>query len=216
MSDDANKDAGAPTTLVLLQELIEAQRLFLESEDSSTDGKIAYNEGAASLYQKLLVLDGATIALSITFLGGLLSLSGGGHPMRHPSMLLVCVGWILLLGSMYSCWHYMISLKNSNAHMLKAADALRYHVQSLLLAFRTGSALGPTAEMPSSDVESIRKLSEHFLRLTKEQWRKHQEAIDAATKSGRKEFVLQQTAFWCTAAGLILLCIFALKTFLEM
>lgn len=63
----------------LFREFRDARRLYLESVLSMTDRAIKSNESGAHYYERLVVLDGGTIALSLTLLGALIShLPGGG------------------------------------------------------------------------------------------------------------------------------------------
>jgi len=62
-----------------------------------------------ALYEKLILLNGATIALSITFLGYLSSRLAIVHITEKPHLWMVAIAWSLLIASIFCCYHVIVA-----------------------------------------------------------------------------------------------------------
>ena len=57
------------------------------------DKAFRVNENGASFYEKLILFDVGTIALSLTLLGQIVAHTSGGHVPKHPFIWFLCPAW---------------------------------------------------------------------------------------------------------------------------
>ncbi|HEV2379970.1 MAG TPA: hypothetical protein VG206_09275 [Terriglobia bacterium] len=211
-TDPGDQTNGSDVALAFVREFLEGTRHLAETAASAIDGAVKYNERASLLYEKLVVLDGATIALSITFLGGLLSLSGGGHIVRHPSLWFVSAAWAFLLSSMYFCWHVIQRFLQVNRAVLQQGEATIGQANLLLLK---ALADMPPRVTQHQQIEMICSLSGDLAQMIRDVGVIQKKAVEDAAKASSKSKAFQSIAFLCTSTGLFLLCVFALKTIVD-
>lgn len=198
--------------------------LFVRARDNTTkraELSFRLNEQAISFSEKLALLDGATIALSLTLIGSLVSHSG--HVPRHAFLLLVCPAWGLLLLSMYCSWVRMVSIHAVNVAALTATaaeiDKFELNVLTLLVTRLTLEAKNAIVEPVTNP--AIEKVLQGFAEASA----KVTGAIDAwekkasnSAQSGSGKSTLsapfEHVAKWSTALALVLLCLFAVKAVL--
>jgi hypothetical protein len=97
----------------------EMRRARLENVSAVAEQCIKINENGASYYEKLLLLDGGTIALSLTLLGALATRTPGEHVPRIAFFCCVCPAWVLLLTSIFCCRSLMASFHNINRNLVE-------------------------------------------------------------------------------------------------
>lgn len=71
-----------------------------------------YLQQRSALFEKLVLVNGATIALSITFLASLSS-HLANSPVKHPPLWMVGASWVLLLLSTYCCYRYIVAMQGA-------------------------------------------------------------------------------------------------------
>jgi hypothetical protein len=84
------------------------QRFRLQSRFDIYDRLTKHFEAGTAVYEKLILLDGAIIALSITFLGSLSSRLANAHITSGPHLWMVAVSWLLLIISIYFSYRTII------------------------------------------------------------------------------------------------------------
>lgn len=198
----------------LLREFMGARRLQLESMLSMTDRAIRSNEGGAHHYERLIILDGGTIALSLTLLGALISHSPGGLP-RVPFLLLVCPAWALLLVSIYCCVRQIARFHSCNKSLIEQAGSLfsDFHLQYFGILMdkaanvMKGEIQAGTETLDLSDLFS--KTSEWFTKAAKVESDKFnalvQKMAEDSQRRDREAVLATQSMFF----AFILLCAFA-------
>jgi hypothetical protein len=179
---------------------------------------VHYHEQAAAFYEKLLLLDGGTIALSLTFLGALHTAAAQSHIPRQAFLWLVCPAWVLLLTSMQACRYLMAAFQNANRHLLESASSLSSNLDLDALAatariFTKAAQAQLVTETETLDLaEFFTKYAAVLTKLARDASDKYLELLGSAQKIGTR--AAGTIASLSTSAALILLCVFAITVFL--
>jgi hypothetical protein len=178
---------------------------------------IKINENGASYFEKLLLLDGGTIALSLTLLGALATRTPGGHVPRIPFFWCVCPAWILLLASINCCRSLMASFHSINRNLVEQVSLM--HSSNLALD------LGHLSTKLSKNLQGeIRLETETYdiswlfggmSSLLSKEAAEARNKINELTQLGAKveTKTAAKIATASTSVALILLCIFAVRVF---
>jgi hypothetical protein len=206
----------------LLRESREAQRSQLEAATSLTDKVISYAGSYASLWEKFILLDVGTIALSITFLGYLISHGAGGHQPKWAVVGLLCPAWLLLLISIVCCWIQIKSCHNCNSLLLQQLSTRtmgqHYGDISLLLNRMAGLCDGQLMNGNEKiDVSNIFSEAATYVgHLSRDQFSKWEEVAARATENTRGVNRYAVSAIRYTIFAFLLLVIFAARAILSM
>jgi len=222
-TDDERRQAALSTLSALLTGLSETLARSANNRTKITEISLRLNEDALSLAEKWILLDGATIALSLAFIGSLISRSG--RVPRHPFEWLVCPAWLLLLLSMSCCWATMSAIHRVNFRAVQAmaADVERYGLQILSLSISLVRNAAKNAVVEPVDNQQLDKLLRDLLQVSAtvtDEITKSGEESHAATEKGlataSSTGPFQRVAVITTAMALILLCAFAITAILSL
>lgn len=119
MPDEAAKNSDTEeakltfTNLAAVKDLFKAfdrhQRFRLQTASDFFQNCFEVARDGTALYEKLVLLNGTTIALSITFLGYLSSRLATIHITEKPHLWMVAVAWSLLIVSIFCCYHVIVA-----------------------------------------------------------------------------------------------------------
>ena len=201
-------------------------QLFLRARDNAT--KIAelsfrLNEQVISFSEKLILLDGATIALSLSLIGSLVSHSA--HVPRHPFLWLVCPAWALLLLSMYCSWVRMAAVHAVNLARFNMATAEiekfeldRLAISVTRLAVEVKNAIVEPVANPEIEkqLQALADFSGKIAEATKAWEKKGRDAAQSGSGKGTLSEPFARIAQWSTVLAFVLLCVFAVKAVLSL
>jgi hypothetical protein len=135
----------------LLRELDDFQRYQIQLSLDLFDRVSRLNEQGNSVYEKLILVDGAAIALSITFLASLSSRLSAIHASHSFPLWMVGVSWVLLLLSIHSAYR-VITIRHNHifyAYRIAAETAQSYiHQHSAMNSVELGKRLAKV-ELPN-------------------------------------------------------------------
>jgi len=224
-----NLDSGR----ALLGDVLETQNSHLGNLHKILDQSFRAAENHAAFYEKLVLFDVGTIALSLTFLGQLIARAPSGHIPRHPFLWYLCPAWFLLLLSIYFCAHRIIAVNNiitnqvrqmSNSVSGNHLNRLRSLIASLSRTVGGVSLSGDQAQQfrhlqPTDG--SYQTLEDVFTGLnTALMGALNQETEDTgkfladSIRQDKRTSILARLAFASTTIALILICIFAVQSIL--
>lgn len=117
----------------ITKDLIDMQRLNSENTSKVFDRAMKAHENGALFYEKLILFDVGTIALSLTLLGQIAAHTPGGHLPRHAFLWFLCPAWLLLLFSIQCCAQRITTYRNANMVLLKQMSDVfsRNHLREL-------------------------------------------------------------------------------------
>lgn len=189
------------------RQFVEERRLWMQSASSRFDKLIRLNENRASFYEKLILLDGGTIALSLTLLGGFISRTPAIHLPRQSFLYLACPAWVLLLISIQGCWATIAQFNSANYFLIEQFYTFsnNYHAQLMAIQVDKLSGLVPGLSALAS---SVRKTGS-------EETAKYDALVKEAAEMYRKADLYTGIATLPTTVAFILLCIFAVKMLLS-
>lgn len=175
------------------------------------------NENGASFYEKLLLLDGGTIALSLTLLGALAAHPPDGHIPKAAFFWCVCPAWALLLTSIGCCRRLMGLFHSINRNLVEQVSLMHSNNLALdLSGLSSKVSKGLQGEL-ILDAET-HDLSWFFGGLSKLLEKEAGAALNRINElAGRAAKAETKTAAkvatYSTYLAFILLCIFAVKVF---
>src|ERR1019366_9835916 len=108
----------------LSDQITDLRRLNLENTSKLLDKIFKANENGASFYEKLILFDVGTIALSLTLLEQIVAHTPGGHVPRHPFLWFLCPAWFLLLVSIQCCTQRIVGFHNANILLVQQMSTL--------------------------------------------------------------------------------------------
>lgn len=175
----------------------------------------AVSAGTA-IYEKMIVLNGATIALSITLLGSLSARLAAARIPIKPHIWMVSVAWSLLIVSIFCCYRVIIA-RNSGVHGLLATlvtERTRYNYSRLGVLF---ASLGPllkgnvkVGDMKVETSKAIEALSEALKAEGDQIVLKSVEKTKAILGVSKGEAVFARIAIYSTMVSVALLCLFTI------
>lgn len=185
--------------------------------------QVRLNEQSISFCEKFILLDGGTIALSLAFIGSVISKAG--HVPTKPFLWLVCPAWCLLLVSILSSWMSMSTIHGINlssfSNRLAHIEQMS-HLQLGLLLTRLSNAVKNAITEPVTNVElqaAQKQMADALAQVEKSKvsWEKQKaetarQAIEHNNRLKRYGIV----SFCMTMAGVVLLCLFAVAIVLSL
>jgi hypothetical protein len=173
---------------------------------------IAQNNKGATFYERLLVADGAIIALSLSFLGTLASRPSVPHLSRHSFYTLVCPAWGLLLFAMFLELHQLRMFHQSNILMIERGRQLsdEYHVFHMGQVQKEMSRL--VAPLAAGEVsKQISDNADKSLAVAKKIRADSDAEILKATGKKWRQKLQGWTLMLCNEVAILLLCIFTVN-----
>jgi hypothetical protein len=198
-----------PEHLKELREALEAVRKTkIEFDRADVRTAMEHNRQAAAFYEKLCLVNGGTLALSLSLLGPALQY-GAGHHLPHRAFLeFVVPAWGLLLISTHFCALRIIASHNMNTKLLErsGSETNQYHFE-LLKDITQRNANLKIEELQERLQTRIHEIDGHIA----EQAALIKTANQEAEKHASKTHITSRLAFGFTVLGIALLCIFAIR-----
>ena len=188
-------------------------RLRLASRSQLFDQSLKVMTEVTNVYEKMILLDGAVIGVSITYLTSLLSRLGTFHVSSTSSLWMVEVSWLLSIVSMYFNFRVIVK-RHSEIHIMLvnlSSEQMNYfhgrmgvHMTTMAHLVKGTVSLGGE----EVDIASLPGLisKEHELLAKQVEKAKNDLAIT------HKERPAAIIAFICTLLSIIFLCIFAIRS----
>jgi hypothetical protein len=193
--------------------ICEVLRSNMDSNTDTINASIAHNNKGSTFYERLIVADGAIIALSLTFLGTLVARTPTAHLPRHEFYSLVCTAWGLLLVSMFLGLHQVRHFHETNTMLIRRARTLsdEYHLYHLGLLQNDLARL--TAPLSSGDLsKEMAANGLQVLETAKKVRAESDEIVKQTEKKSPKHRLVGRLAMLCTEAAILLLCVFTVKS----
>lgn len=193
------------------------QRFQLQSRLDIYDRLTKHFDAGTALYEKVILLDGAIIALSITFLGSLSSRFTNAHITQAPHLWMVGISWLLLIASVYCSYRTIVDRNGAGIRYLISISSERHqYVHQRLGVTLRGLASVIRGEV-SHGAENI-QISEMLQGLSeglKAEGEAAVEKMDDFILEGRKKYredIYARLAIRLTIGGGILLCVFTIMS----
>jgi hypothetical protein len=223
----------------LVDESIERHRLHLENASGLLDKILKAHENGASFYEKLILFDVGTIALSLTLLGQILAHTPDGHVPRHPFLWFLSPAWFLLLVSIQCCALRLADFHNTSLVLIQQmsawfSDNHVHKLSSLLtrlsaligqvvlseeqtqhLQFANATHQGNSEHKAQSVSEVFANMNETLVRAAKDQTSEISALLQKATQSNKRTSIAARIGVFATMVALLLICIFAIKAILS-
>jgi hypothetical protein len=193
------------------------QRFHLQVASDFFQKAADLSSPVTALYEKLILLNGAIIALSITFLGYLSSRVDTARLTERPHLWMVGVTWSLLIVSMYSCYRVLV---DRHAAMLRLLGKVsRTHTE--YLSQRLGVLLATIGKLVEGDIAvgsdrvEFSKLMELFSTTAKQEGDKQIKKLEATIIAGEKSYAegaFAKLAIWSTLLAVGFLCTFTIRS----
>ncbi|QNI30529.1 hypothetical protein H7849_15410 [Alloacidobacterium dinghuense] len=197
----------------LFKEFDDHRRFHLQTSLQLYD-KLSSQIGiGTNLYEKLILLDGATIALSVTFLGSLSSRLGAAHLSGHPHLWMVAFSWLLLILSIYFSYRVILDRHSSVYSVLArvSADCSAHNHQRAHVSISGLSGLLKGEILIGEDKIDVSKLFAGLAELVKQEGEdsaKRATEYAAEIRKASREGVWAKLALNCTMLAVIMLCLF--------
>jgi hypothetical protein len=195
------------------KEFREVRRSHLENAKSILENCFKVNQAGASFYEKLILLDGGTIALSLSLLG---AHAPGSHISKAALYWFVCPAWVLLLLSIYCCWHRITQFHNTNKTLVQQFVALSsayylHYLGTLTTRFSRLAQGEIRIETEKHDFSAFMSDLATGLRKTGDEENTRFAALvkEASENDGKSRAA--RLAILATQLAFILLCVFAVK-----
>jgi len=191
------------------------QRFKLQTTLDFMDKLSKQIDNGTALYEKLILLDGATIALSITLLASLSSRLAAGHSVERLHLWMVDVSWSLLILSTFFSYQVIVRRQTASLSMfLKFSSEFTNYIYqrvgvtvSYLRASLKGEVLSGTETINISKFfEAVPSL------LNQEKENSLKKISDTITEwqRGNKEIVFVKLAVYSTISAVVILCVFTI------
>jgi hypothetical protein len=196
--------------------------LNLENTSKLLDKIFKANENGASFYEKLILFDVGTIALSLTLLEQIVAHSPGAHVPRHPFLWFLCPAWFLLLVSIQCCAQRIVSFHNANTLLIQqisAVSAENYIRDVSVLVGRIPAVVGGiplTQSEPKTVGEVLKKSGEALVNAANENTGKANEILQQAAHRDKRTGIAARIGVIATTTALLLICIFAIRSILQL
>lgn len=219
----------------LTKDLIGMQRLKSENTAKVFDRAMKAHENGALFYEKLILFDVGTIALSLTLLGQIAAHTPGGHVPRHAFLWFLCPAWLLLLLSIQCCAQRITNYHNANVVLLKQMSDVfsQNHLQELNIFLGRLSGLIKGITLPSEQIQQLQtslqarwqsdqgfagaftKMQDALAEVSKAQTDDVSKLLQKNAELDRKTGVAARLAIIATTVALVLICIFAIQSILH-
>ena len=202
----------------LVDEVMDAQRSHLESASKILDKVLKLHENGASFYEKLILFDVGTIALSLTLLGQIAAHAPGGHVPGHPFHWFLCPAWFLLLVSIQGCAQRIAGFHNTNTLLARQmsnlfSDNHAAHLKVLLTRLNAVVGRMPLDQEKTQTLSTLfSNASEVLGKATKEESDKVNELFQKAVNTDRLTAVAARISIIATTVALVLICIFTIES----
>jgi hypothetical protein len=220
MSDEHDQIFGDPAIVApLFKEFNEWHRLFAEDLDTVTEKAVEMNKQIGAFHERQLLVSIGTIGISLSALISLGTKISINPAAKHIFVFYVAPAWVLLFMCVWACRNVMaFTLRINKAILEEWANRLEtYHLQQVTRSVtKLSKAVHGTVIMDSTP----RDLSAVFADLAKlvtEQFAQQKHTmLGVAAKSDAAQLMWQsRIAVWTMFIGLSLLCIAAIKLFLQ-
>jgi|CZKY01.1.fsa_nt_gi hypothetical protein len=217
---------------------MEMQRSDVENASKVVDKVFKAHENGAAFYEKLILFDVGTIALSLTLLGQIVAHTPGGHVPRHPFLWFLCPAWFLLLVSIQCCTQRIVGFHNANILLVQQMSTLVSENQmrhlSVIIA-RLSTAIGEitlgnehaqqpqfstflqgdSEHKPQTLAAVFSNMNEALGKELQKGSGKADELVQRALQSDTKTGVAARIGIFATTVALVLICIFAVESILH-
>jgi len=221
----------------LIQESLDVRGSYLENVSKVLDKTVRVHENGASFYEKLILFDVGTIALSLTLLGQLVAHTPGGHVPRHPFLWFLCPAWVLLLVSIQCCAQLILGFHNVNTALVAQMSKLVSDNQAnylRVLITRLSAMIGEVAlskeqaqqlrfsTSPQANPEQkAQTLSEVFANMNEALVKALQDSSGVnqlllKLEKDSKKTAAGRISIGAVTLALVLICIFAIESILQM
>ena len=230
--------ASAQKAQDLIDESMSVGRSYLENASKVLDRVLKAHENGASFYEKLILFDVGTIALSLTLLGQIIAHAPGGHVPRHPFLWFLCPAWFLLLVSIQCCTQRIVGFHNVNILLVRQMSTLFSDSHALylrVLTTRLSVVIGGMAvsnelaqqlhfsASPDGNPENkaqtlstvFSNMNEALQKASKKESGKVNELLQAAVQSDKKTSIAARIGIFATTVALVLICIFTIQSILR-
>jgi hypothetical protein len=191
------------------------ERFKLQTTLDFMDKLSKQNDKGTALYEKLILLDGAAIALSITLITSLSSRLAAGHGVERLHLWMVDVSWSLLILSIFFSYHVIVRRHTASLSMFLtfSSEFTNYIYQrvgvtvSYLKAILKGEVLAGTETIKISKFfEAVPSL----LNQEKENSLKKISDTISEWQKGNEEIVFARLAVYSTISAVVILCVFTI------
>lgn len=193
----------------------EFQKFQMHSAANLYEKAFALANSGTALYEKVVLLNGAAFALSVTFLGALATRFTAIHTESKPHLWIIAISWCLLIVSTYSCYRTIVDRHSAMHRMLAVLSKsnAEYIYQRLGVLINRMSALISGHVTVGSQNIDISTLSATLGPELKAEGESQLKRIDQLVAEGNKnhhEGVFAMTAIVSTILAVLFLCIFTL------
>jgi hypothetical protein len=192
----------------LRQSLEDVRKTKVEYSREDMRTAIAYNREASTFYEKICLINGATLAVSLTLLGAVLQYSPGHHLPHKAFLSFVVPAWSLLLLSTHFCALRIVGSHNMNGKLIEqsGSEANEYHLASLK---------DITQRMSNLNLEELKSRLEKRVADIDGYISRQNSVMESKTKEAKKHYTdtiaISRLAFGFTIFGIVLLCCFAVR-----
>lgn len=209
--------ANAEYVKELFRDFDNFRRFQLEIAAKFYDKTSDYVSSGTGLYEKLIVLNGATIALSISFIGFLSSRVTAAHFVEKPHLWMVAVAWSLLILSIYFSYQVIVHRRSVLLRFLHktSKEHAAYGHQRLGVLLQAIASLGTgTFELGGKEVD-FAKTFQAMKAAVDEEHQKVQTRFEDLIKPKTNEIgegVWATLAVWSTIIAVAFLCTFTIRS----
>ena len=212
---EASIDSGLSALKDFPTELDHLQRFRLQVASDFFHKMADIIDAGTGIYEKLILLDGATIALSITFLGNLSTRLAAAKVTTRPHLWLVGVSWSLLIISIYASYRVIIDRHKVTIQHLGRVSSLHteYLYQRLgILVSKIGGALKVSVPVGEDTIEFPKVMDALNQALKQEGETQVKKVADfiAESQKENKENIAARVAVTSTIAAIVLLSVFTM------
>jgi hypothetical protein len=224
---DAEQPAGdARSVAADVQAVIDFSRQFMDlrlshlsNASSILERSFKVNDSAAAFYEKVILFDGATIGLSLSFLASFVAHTSSSHVPRHPFLWFLCPAWVLLLVSIYCCSMRVAGYHNINNSLLRHFSALssQYYYQHFgIITNRLSTQLKAGLNVKGKDLREVfSDVAASWMTTAELEGKQISDLLAETETADKKSGYLARAGVMATTIALVLFCIFAVKTILS-
>lgn len=234
MENDSITSEAKIQSQSLIDEIHALGRWYLEISATLLENVIRVHENGGAFYEKLILFDVGTIALTLTFLGQLIAHLPGGHVPRHSFIWFLCPAWILLLVSIQCCVQRIVGMHNLNiilVHQVVTSLANEQIQRIRVLSTRLTSLVGKlviskeeaqqihlashTDDNPQPLGTVLSNINDALVQAADAENARVNDLLKKANESEGKTRTSARIAIIATTVALLLICIFAITSILQ-
>jgi hypothetical protein len=172
------------------------------------------NAGTA-LYEKMILLNGATIALSITFLGSLSTRVASTHLSTKPHLWMVALSWSLLLFSTFCCYRVIVDRHSGMLRLLGRVSTVHteYLYQRIGIVLASLGKLIKGQVPVGDDKVEFTKVTENLNEAVQKEGKTQVKKIEEMIEEGKKTYMegtFARLAVNSTIVAIGFLCLFTI------